>query len=289
MTVDQQVAGIHLPADLDAAVWARRLLAVNLSDLAAVGAIPETAFLTLAVPQSFDLQRFLRALIAACQRLDARLAGGDTARSPHAVTTLTLIGRRVLGGRWVLRSAARAGDRLWLGGPVGLSALGQRLVDRGARLAGGRVRLPAALASTDVPQRAAATAVRRHLEPSPQLDLGRWLASQGRGAAIDLSDGLGRDLHRLCLASDVGAIVARDALPTSRLEPLAAWLGESALDLALGGGEDYVLLFALPPRAVPPAHLGAYPIGRLTAEPAVLLEANGERHELGDRGWDHLR
>jgi thiamine-monophosphate kinase len=287
MTVDQQIAGVHVPSDLDVAVWARRLLAVNLSDLAAMGATPETALLTLAIPPGFDARRFLKALLAACRKRHTVLAGGDTARSTTAVTTLTVLGRRPPGGRWVYRSAARPGDRLWLGGPLGLSALGQRLVARGARLEGTRLRLSAELAAAPWPPGVAA-AVRRHLAPRPQLDLGRWLASRRRAACIDVSDGLGRDLHRLCRASDVGAVVTAEALPWRRLEPLAARLGESALELTLGGGEDYVLLFALPPRVAPPARLGAYPIGHLTAEPEVVLEAAGERRCLPAGGWDHL-
>jgi thiamine-monophosphate kinase len=288
VTVDQQIAGVHVPSDLHPAVWARRLLAVNLSDLAAMGSVPQTAFLTLAVPPEFRPRPFLRALVAALKPLETSLAGGDTARAPRAVTTLTLIGRRVEGGRFVRRRDARAGDRLWIGGPLGLSALGQRLVARGARIEGRRrVRLPPDTQGLGT-RRVLAAAVRRHLEPRPQLELGRWLGRRPRAAAIDVSDGLGRDLHRLCRASGVGAVVAGDALPTGTLEPLAGHLGESALELALAGGEDYVLLFALPPRTRPPERFGAREIGRITAARSVLIEADGAQRALYDRGWDHL-
>jgi thiamine-monophosphate kinase len=289
LTADQQIAGVHVPPDLDPGIWARRLLAVNLSDLAAMGARPMAALLTVAVPAEFPLRTFLRAAIAACGDYGIPLAGGDIARSPCAVTTMTLVGRLAPGGKWLRRAAARPGDRLWLGAGVGVSALGQRLVARGARLVGKRVVLaPTGVASSPLAS-TARQAVRRHLAPAPQLDLGLWLSSQPRAAAIDVSDGLSQDLHRLCRASGVGAVLDLDGLPRSpRLESLAAELGAHFPALALAGGEDYVLLFALGPRRRPPARFGALPVGRVIAAPGIWCERQGALEPLTPEGWDHL-
>ncbi len=160
---------------------------------------------------------------------------------------------------------------------------------RGARLAGRGGRLPPRFHGGRALRRAAVRAVRRHLLPAPQLELGRWLAARRRAAAIDVSDGLALDLHRLCRASRTGARLDGDALPlTEGLPALAAQLGAAPLELALGGGEDYVLLFALPSGVRPPAAFGARQIGELVAARHVMLELGGSRRALPPAGWDHL-
>lgn len=290
VTVDSQIAGVHVPSDLPAATLARRLLAVNLSDLAAMGAEPAYALLALSAVAGFDHRGFFRALLAACRAAGLELAGGDLARHPAATTaTLTLFGRRPEGGRWLRRSAGRPGDVLWLGGTVGESAAGCRLLARGARWTGGRepIELPAGLPAALHP--AARRAVRRHLAPRPQLALGHWLGRRRRAAALDVSDGPARDLRRLAGESGVGAEVRAEALPLAiGFERLCGYLGESALELALGGGEDYVLLFALPAGTAPPAELGCREIGNLTRNRDLILIHGGRRQPLPDVGWDHF-
>ena len=204
VTVDSQIAGVHFVPRLDAAVIAERLLAVNLSDLAAMGAAPEYAFLALTAPPEFDHRRFFRALLVACARYRMRLAGGDLSRGPGAggtlVATLTVLGGHRRGARWLRRSGAAPGQLLWLGGTIGESASGRLLIAAGARFAAGRVVLPAAWAGWESRRALAAAArraVRRHLLPRPQLALGQWLARQTAGGAIDVSDGVARDLHRM--------------------------------------------------------------------------------------------
>jgi thiamine-monophosphate kinase len=309
VTVDSQIAGVHFVPGLDAAVIAERLLAVNLSDLAAMGAAPAYAFLALTAAPGFDHRRFFRALLAACSRHRLRLAGGDLSRPPasvhdapnaeHAalsdrtvIATLTLLGRHAQGARWLRRAGAAAGQQLWLGGTVGESAAGRLLIGAGARLARGRVILPAAWAArqTRRPLAAAARrAVRRHLLPQPQLALGQWLAGQKAGAAIDVSDGVGRDLHRLCGDSGVGARVEADRLPLAvDFASLCAELAVDPEQLALGGGEDYILLFTLPAGIAPPVRFGCRRIGVITAGRRLSLIAHGEAGELPAAGWDHL-
>jgi thiamine-monophosphate kinase len=286
VTVDSQIAGTHFPPDLDSSVVARRLLAVNLSDLAAIGAEPVYALLALNAPPGFDHRRFLGAFADACRAVPVTLAGGDLARAPLLVATATLIGRRRPGGRWLRRDAARAGDELWVGGTLGESALGRLLLAAGARMEAGRVQLPPRFAR-GADAAAARRAVRRHLLPTPQLALSAALANRRRCACLDVSDGLARDLGRLVLASGVGATVEATALPVpARAASLAAALGADATALALGGGEDYVLLCALPPGATPPA--GLTRIGVVDTRPGLRLRGPDGEAALPELGWDHL-
>lgn len=288
LKVDQQIAGIHYPPDLDPALVATRLMAVNLSDMAAGGAEPIAAMLALAAPIEYDRKRFFRGLLDACERFQVALLGGDVARSPTASASLTLLGKRPQQGRWIRRSGARPGDLLWLGGQVGLSALGRELVERGARILNDDVIVPAELRLEPALERTCQAAVRRHLQPDPQLALGQWLARQHRAAAIDVSDGLALDLARLCRASGTGARIESGPLewPPDEMR-LAASLGVDAAQLALGGGEDYVLLFALPAGIEPPSE--AFRIGIMTRDGKLeISDADGIR-TLEPTGWDHLR
>ena len=292
VTMDSQIAGVHFVPDLDPAVLARRLLAVNLSDLAAMGAEPAYAFLALSTEQGFDHRRFFRALIDACRRSGLVLAGGDLAKSPRAtVATLTLIGRRPESGRFLHRADAVPGQALWLGGTIGESAAGQRLVAHGARLRGRTVELPNDLGVGDSVRAAARRAVRRHLAPQPQLALGAWLGRQEKAAAMDVSDGLAIDLRRFCEESGVGAeIVAADLPSSDRFDALCREIGEDPLSLALGGGEDYVLLFTLPEGIVPPEP-EARKIGQITRTPRskrIILRRESGARDLPALGWDHL-
>lgn len=291
VTVDSQIESVHFTPGLDPALLARRLLAVNLSDLAAMGAVPAWAFLALQTTEGFDHRRFFRSLIAACRRHGVTLAGGDLARNPGGtVATLTLLGKQPEGGRWLERSQARPGHDLWLGGPVGESAAGAILIGRGARMHGRRTELPPEVEALGSSLRSVARrAVRRHLLPEPQLELGLWLGRQPEGSAMDVSDGVAKDLHRLCRESSVGAQVTFEALPFARgFETLARALGADPSSLALGGGEDYVLLFTLPSGLAPPPGFDCHRIGRITRERKVVLHQEGTRRPLPASGWDHF-
>lgn len=291
ITVDSQIEGVHFHPGLDPAAVARRLLAVNLSDIAAMGAAPSYALLALATPANFDHRRFFGSLLRACRLAGVTLAGGDLARGDRVSAALTLLGRPRPGGRWVRRSDAHKNQELWIGATLGEAALGLHLLSAGARLEGRSVSLPAGL--EDLPARlagAARAAVRRHLLPVAQIELGYWLAEQPSGAAIDVSDGLARDLHRLCRESKCGAEIELDLLPTAPgFSVLTARLGLSPHPLVLGGGEDYALLFTLETGAEPPPKLGCRKIGRILGGDDVVVIEKNSRRRLAPVGWDHLQ
>lgn len=290
VTVDQQIAGTHFPEDLPPAAVARRLLAVSLSDLAAMGTEPCHAFLALTMPEGFRPRPFFNALLTACDEFGVILAGGDLARGPVLAAALTLTGKRVPRRRILRRSSARPGDAIWVGGTLGESAAGLLLLARGARPAGRGARLPTGFPRDPALRDAARRAVLRHLRPRPQLELGRWLAGRRRAAAIDVSDGLTLDLHRLCRASDVGARIDVDRLPLPpALGRLAEELAQPPLDLALTGGEDYVLLFSLPRTVRPPRSFAAHRIGEIVEGSLMTVTENGRGRRLTPAGWDHLR
>ena len=291
LTVDTQRANVHIPIDLDPATAARRLLAVSLSDLAATGAEPRWALLALGVDDDRTARRFLAALVRRSRRYGVELIGGDTARpgTPgHLDASLTVIGEVPADASPLTRAAGRPGDHLWVGGPVGESALGLELVRRGARIVGRKARLPEDLPPELV--RAASRVVRRHLEPRPQLDLGLALGKRSPpGAAIDISDGLAVDAGRLCRSSSTGCVLHRQRISLSPdARRLALHLDLDPVDLVLGGGEDYVLLFTLPPDARF-RHPGCRRIGRMTSQAGMgLLRNDGVPEPLDPRGWDHL-
>lgn len=290
-SVDTQRAGVHIPIDLDPADAARRLLAVSLSDLAATGAAPRWMLVALGIDDEDGARRFLTALVRAGRRFEVELIGGDTARptTPGRLdASLTVIGEIPKEGSPLTRAAARPDDRLWIGGSLGESALGLDLVRLGGRIAKRRAHLPAAL--PDGLTRVASRVLRRHLEPRPQLDLGLLLGRRSpAGAAIDVSDGLAADAARLCRRSGVGCELEEGALALrADARRLGDHLGREQLELVLAGGEDYVLLFTLPPE-VDFRHPGCRPIGRITTRPGLRLRrTDGTIEPLPAGGWDHL-
>jgi thiamine-monophosphate kinase len=291
ITVDSQRAGVHFQSGLPARGIARRLVAVNNSDMAACGAAPRYAFSTLASPPTFDRKSFFRSLTEELARTATELAGGDLSSADQVEATLTLIGERVPRGRFLRRDAAQPGDRIWLGGTVGESRLGLALLARGARPGRPLVlppELPARLS------RFARRCLMRHLAPKPQLDLGHWFARRRRDcAAIDISDGLAKDLSRLCRASGVGCRLRYESLPRHRqFDRLADWLGIDPKAATLAGGEDYVLLVSAPPGISVPERFGCSDIGTILP-PAygTLIDASGRERQLSvysELGFDHF-
>ena len=287
LTADLLAEGVHFrrtwaaPADLG---W--KLAAVNASDLAAMGGRPLWALLSVALPPSLDLAFAVgvrRGLQAAARRFGFSIVGGDTCASADgAFLSLALVG--AAGPRVLTRAGARPGDLIFVTGHLGASALGLAALERGDA------------AGPSGPLRACA---RRHLHPEPRLAFGSALARAGVAtAAMDVSDGVSRDLLRLCAASRVGATVTADLLPVLPATRRAArLLGRDPAESALHGGEEYELLFTARPRdAARVAAIGSRLGLRVSAIGAVahrrsgvsIIGADGRRRPLVPRTWEHF-
>jgi thiamine-monophosphate kinase len=222
ITTDGNIGGVHFPLNAPPAVMAHRSLAVNLSDLAAMGAKPWVYSLSLSAPKTFfqeqTLAPFCRTLLGLQKRYDIALSGGDTTvydGPPHIhVTALGVVPMRSA----LHREGAKAGDDLYVSGRIGDAGHGLSLWQQGVR-------------GNDA-------GLNRYLYPAPRIDLG--LALRGLATAcMDISDGFVGDLQHICQASGVTAHVDVDAIP---LNPHIPW------DQALRCGDDYELLFTAPPQ-----------------------------------------
>lgn len=262
VTVDALVDGVHWDARLSLEDVGWKAVAVSVSDLAAMGARPAWMVIAVSLPDPAAAGPIAAGVGAACARWGVALVGGDTTRAPVAVVTVTMVGRAVAAP--LLRSGARPGDALWATGTPGLAGAGWRLAD---------------------PPTAALAALRR---PQPPLEFALGLAAGGlASAAMDLSDGLAADLARLCAASGVGCELDGDAV-------IAALPGvPDALACALGGGDDYELLFTAPAAnddaiAAIAAATGtvARRIGRIT-DGAALVRVGGRAAPLAGPTFEH--
>lgn len=274
IALDTIVEGIHFPAGFDARFVGHRALAVNLSDLAAMGADPAWALLGITLPAVDEpwLSGFSAGFDALARRYGVALVGGDTTRGPLTVS-VTLAGT-VPEGLALRRSGARAGDDLWVSGTPGDAAAGLAILE-GRLPAQGRAR-EALLARFQLPQARVALGIAL-----------RGVAT----ACIDVSDGLAGDLAKLCAASGTGADIESRELPLSAgLCSVAT--REARLAYALGGGDDYELLFTAPPAAR--ARIAALDAGVVLKRIGVVSEAPGVRidgappgREAG-HGFDHF-
>ena len=291
LTTDQMVEGVHFrtaahPPDL----LGDKALSVNLSDLAAMGAEPRWALLSLFLPSGLSLdylQSVLRGMSRRARRSGTVLVGGNLTRSERFALDVTLVGTLPRGVRPLTRGGAQAGDLLFVSGSLGGSAMGLELLEKSpGRRPRGRGRREALWRQR---------ALRRHFRPEPEIELGRLLARHRiASAAMDLSDGVSRDLDRLCRASRVGALLLAELIP---LDPAARGLSgpDRALRMALHGGEDYRLLYSVPSQRIAelsrrvPARKRLC-IGRiLPGRPRVWLEdERGRRRSLPVLGHDHL-
>jgi len=284
VTTDFSLEGRHFRRDWHSPQSVgHRTLARGLSDLAAMGARPMAAFLSLALPRSAAsdptwLDGFLDGFLALADTCKVPLAGGDTSESPseHVLADIVLIGGAPR-GRALRRSGASPGDLLYCTGALG----------------GAAVELASLPDQTMTPGKAAPG--HPHLFPQPRLAVGQALLRRKLATAcLDLSDGLSTDLAHLCEASGVRAEVGAAALP---IHPLAQELGpQAALQNALHGGEDYELLFTASPNTRMPRTLNGIPITRIGSilrlkrnAPQATLLADGRATPLTPQGWEHLR
>lgn len=294
---DALVEGEDFTATADPFLVGRKALNVNLSDLAAMGATPLHALLTLGLPRETPeawLDGFLDGFRAAAREQSVAVVGGDLSASLERFASVTVLGRVPDAGP-LRRGGGHPGDELWVSGTLGAAAAGLALVLRGYRRdRDGRVTAPRGSRVSPARRDEIARLLRHQLDPRPMVDLGRAIAEAGiASAAIDLSDGFARDLHRLCRASGAGASVEREALPVDSGLAMLPGLPSDPLELALYGGEDYGLLFAVPPERVPAmrkaaARFAVRRVGRLDATSKVVLSEAGRFRPLPDRGFDHF-
>ena len=273
LTVDALVEGVHFRRDwLTPAALGRKAFAVNASDIAAMGGQPRWCVVQIGAPArtpAADVAAISRAVAGAAARAGAALVGGNLSRAAELSVTLALIGAAP--PRPLTRAGARPGDAIYVTGALGDAALGVRLLRR-ERTAQG-------------------AAVRRFRAPTPRLAAGALLARRRLASAmIDVSDGLVQDLGHLCAASRVGARVELARVPCS------AAVRRAGVELALHGGEDYELLFTVPPRreaalARAAGQLGCRitRIGEVTRGRRVrVVDLQGRPTRVDDPGFDHF-
>lgn len=271
VVTDTLVAGHHFPDNFAAADIGWRAMAVNLSDLAAMGAEPRFAFLNLTLPDPDAdwLAAFAQGFFALAERHNVILAGGDTTQGPLSIT-VTLLGE-VPHGAALLRSGARPGDLVCVSGTLGDAAAGLEIL----------------LQDADSEQ----PLVQRFRRPAPRVALGRQLADKA-SAAIDVSDGLVADLGHILAASGVGARIALAQLPVS---PALEEYSDQARDLALTGGDDYELCFCIPRNAVKELSAGSEEceitvIGEIVeGDELVIVHPDGSRYHPARRSWQHFQ
>jgi thiamine-monophosphate kinase len=278
LTKDAMVAGVHFLEDDPAGQIAQKLLRVNLSDLAAMGATPIGYLLALVRPKAIEddwLGAFCAGLAADNAEFGISVLGGDTVSTPGPLTlSLTAIGQ-LPKGTALLRSAARSGDDIWVSGTLGDAALGLAVLQD----------------KLDAEEKARAYLIERYRMPRPRLALGQALRDLAH-AAIDISDGLVADLGHVVEVSGVGAEVRADLLPLSE----AAKGLPGAQEAALSGGDDYELLFTAPPgqrnaieRLAQKLDLPLTRIGQIRAQRGPrVVDAAGAALNVGRTGWRHF-
>jgi thiamine-monophosphate kinase len=287
VTTDSLVEGVHFRRD-----WTRpaaighKALAVNVSDLAAMGAMPRASLLSLALPSDLpvaDFDELIDGFVALAGRCGAALAGGNISRSPGPLMIDVVAIGSARRRRLLRRDTARPGDDLYVSGSLGGAAAGLALLSAGEERA-------------ELTERARA-AVSRYERPEARWRLGLTVArTRSASAAMDVSDGLAATARAIAEASGAGVVIEGDAVP---VDPAAAdWTARGGGDpvlFALGGGEDYELAFAVPPRlrtrflaACRRAHgLAVTRVGRFVREPGAWLSREGETSPLPS-GFTHF-
>lgn len=264
--IDTLVEGVHFPEHFNPADLGYRVVAVNLSDIAAMGATPRWMTLALSIPSVDEdwLQAFSEGLLAAAAEYNLALVGGDTTAAPQVVATVQITGE-IAAGSAILRSGAQPGDTIYLTGTVGDAAAGlqglldgkpkQKLIDRFAR-------------------------------PSPRVRYGQALVGCAN-SAIDLSDGFYGDLKKLLNASGVGADIDLGKLPISDALQDAFDIDEQRR-FALTGGDDYELCFTAAGAVPDPGVMPLTAIGEVTRGTDIICRLDGRVVPIEDSGYRHF-
>jgi thiamine-monophosphate kinase len=281
-TTDMLIEGVHFDlktTDLYSLGW--KAAAVNLSDIAAMGGVPRFCLTALGIPASLTVEQvdeFYQGFTACIRKQGTVLVGGDTCRSGKGfIISVTVLGEAKK-KHAIARSGARPGDLLFVTGTLGDSGAGLELLNSGARR-----RKPGA-----------GRLIEKHLRPVPRVAEGRKLATAGIASAmIDVSDGLSSDLGHLCVQSGAGAEVFANRIPLSKELRSMKALKQPPLAYALAGGEDYELLFTVPPgklKKLKAMQIAATGIGIITRGRSMrLIDERGQGRILTATGYDHFR
>ena len=270
-----------------------KTLARGLSDIAAMGGIPRHALLSIGIPEELDqpwIDRFLAGFFHLAEEAKVVLAGGDTGRSKKGFIADIIVLGEAPKGSAVMRSGARVGDEIWVSGQLGNASAGLAILEQSTRKKRN--------------SESQANARKSFLYPQPRLEIGQFLRKRKLATAMmDISDGLSIDLDRLCKASGVGAHLIADWIPSTSLHTVTKDIsGEalkrgSSLHRALHGGEDFELLFTVPPNRARliPRNIGSVNLTRVgTIVPRkrgklnLTLERNNRRESLPVLGWQHF-
>ena len=281
-TVDSLVENVHF--SFKYTTWRElgwKSIAVNLSDIAAMGGVPMYALISLGLPEGTDVRNvddLYGGMVEMTDRFAVSIIGGDTVSSPFVFVSVTIMGcASNERGDFLRRSAAQPGDVVAVTNSLGASAAGLAMLSRGL----------------EFPVNATAALRRAHLQPMPRIAEGQELLATGIKAGMDISDGLVGDLTHICEMSKVGARLNVDLVPVSRTATTC--FGSQALQFALNGGEDYELLFTAPAKIV--RHVQRVldcvvtPVGEITAAhpgKVELVDAAGRAVDLRKAGWDHF-
>jgi len=277
-STDCLIEGVHFTRET--AGWhdlGWKALAVNLSDIAAMGGEARYALVTLGLPGDTDMsdvEQFYLGMLELAQATGVAIVGGDTSASPVVFINLAVTGQA--SGSLLTRAGAKAGDSLAVTGWLGSAAGGWRLIKQKKEITEGMSPLMQAFS-----------------RPRPRLDAGRRLVEAGVAAAIDISDGLVADLEHICAESRVGAVVHVDRVPVH--PAVKRVFRQEALALALSGGEDYELLFTAPEAIIkkvqPELDIPVTIIGEITAPrpgQVSLVDGAGKPFSLEHKGWRHF-
>ena len=279
-TVDSMVQDVHF--SLETTTWQDlgwKSLAINLSDIAAMGGIPSYALVALSLPENTevnDVTGLYQGIIELARQFKVSIVGGNISRSPLVSVTITVLGSS-LNETILRRSTAMPGDTIAVTGYTGSAAAGLEMLTR----------------KLDFRPRTARYFKNAFLHPLPRIAEGQLLVKHGITTAIDISDGLLSDLRHICKASQVGARVITDLLPVHNM--IKANFKQKAMAMALGGGEDYELLFTGSAEVIKNVkdelQCPVTVIGEITAgEPGTisLLDAAGSPVKTGRTGWAHF-
>ena len=281
-TVDSLIQDVHF--SLDITPWKElgwKALAVNLSDIAAMGGVPRYALISLALPNHTEVDDVIalyQGMVELAQQSGVAIAGGDTTSAPLVAITITVFGTARNGDKQILtRSAAKVGDKVAVTGYLGAAAAGWEMLSKQLRF----------------DPKASDCFKKALLHPQPRIAEGQLLAEQGVKAAIDISDGLISDLNQICKLSKVGARIEVDRVP---VEPeVKANFGDRALELALSGGEDYELLFTASAETIDKVKTKApcpiTVIGDIVADKTgkvTLVDSKGKPVSISKKGWEHF-